>query len=524
VNPISSRWRSSLAWRVTATTVLLSLSILVLVGSALYTNLERGIFNEKLNNSLSDADSSAQSVELQLAIAQYQSSIDVGKVLGDVLSVPVGTGYSSGREVALFPAPGTPKSGAAYEGTSNLLSPKSIPENFRKEVRAKKGEKWTRLTIQYLGGRSEKGIAVGNIITVPSVGKFEFYVLFSLAQQDQTLSLILRALWLTGIALVLLLGLITWLIIRQVVSPVRDAAVVAEQLTAGDLDQRMNVKGENEIARLGYAFNEMAVVLKQQILRLENLSRLQQRFVSDVSHELRTPLTTVRMASEVIYAARESFDPSVQRSAELLLAQIDRFEGLLSDLLEVSRFDAEAAVLDIDQIDLTNLVKRTVDYLHPSRERILTIHAPHDPVFIDADSRRIERILRNLISNAIDHRADKPVDIYIAENENEAAVAVRDYGIGFNARESKQLFERFWRADPARARVRGGSGLGLSIALEDAKLHQGLLEAWGSPARGANFVLTLPKRSGGFVELHPLPVIPAGEHSTISEMKEISES
>ena len=498
------------------------------MGSALFTNLERGIFNEKLSNSLADADSSAQSVELQLAIAQYQSNIDIEKVLSDVLSVPIATGYSSGREVALFPAPGTPKRGAAYEGTSNLLSPKSIPlsfrEQIRKQIKNKKVEKWTRLNIQYLGGRTEKGIVVGNIINVPNVGKFEFYVLFSLAQQEQTLSLIIRALWLTGIALVLLLGLITWLIIRQVVSPVRDAAIVAEQLTAGDLDQRMSVKGEDEIARLGYAFNEMAVVLKQQILRLENLSRLQQRFVSDVSHELRTPLTTVRMASQVIYAASSSFEPSVQRSAELLVAQIDRFEALLADLLEVSRFDAEAAVLDVDQIDLTNLVKRTVDYLHPSRERILTIHAPHEPIYVDADSRRIERILRNLISNAIDHRAEKPVDVYIAENENEAAVAVRDYGIGFNDRESKQLFERFWRADPARARVRGGSGLGLSIALEDAKLHQGLLEAWGSPGQGANFVLTLPKRSGGFVESHPLSVIPAGETPTISEMIEKSES
>ena len=508
----------------TTTTVLLSLTILILVGSALFTNLQRGIFNEKLSISLADADSSAQSVELQLAIAQYQSTIDIEKVLGDVLSVPIATGDSSGREVALFPAPGTPKKGAEYEGTSNLLSPKSISESFREIIRSKKGEKWTRVDIQYLGGRQERGIAVGNMITVPNVGKFEFYVLFSLAQQEQTLSLIIRALWLTGVALVFLLGLITWLIIRQVVSPVRDAAIVAEQLTAGDLDQRMNVKGQDEIARLGYAFNEMAVVLKQQIVRLENLSRLQQRFVSDVSHELRTPLTTVRMASQVIYSARESFDPSVQRSAELLVAQIDRFEGLLTDLLEVSRFDAEAAVLDIDQIDLTHLVKRTVDYLHPSRERILTIHAPHEPIYVDADSRRIERILRNLISNAIDHRADKPVDVYIAQSENEAAVAVRDYGIGFNERESKQLFERFWRADPARARVRGGSGLGLSIALEDAKLHQGLLEAWGSPARGANFVLTLPKRSGGFVLSHPLSVLPDGELSTISAMMENPEN
>ncbi len=518
MNPISTRWRNSLAWRVTTTTVLLSLSILILVGSALYTNLQRGIFNEKLSISLADADSSAQSVELQLAIAQYQSTIDVKKVLGDVLSVPSAAGESSGREVALFPAPGTPKKGSEYEGTSNLLSPKSISEDFRKSIRSQKGERWRQIDIQYLGGRQERGIAVGNIISVPGVGKYEFYVLFSLSQQEQTLGLIIRALWLTGLALVLLLGLITWLIIRQVVSPVRDAAVVAEQLTAGDLDQRMNVKGEDEIARLGYSFNEMAVVLKQQIVRLENLSRLQQRFVSDVSHELRTPLTTVRMASQVIYAAKDSFEPSVQRSAELLIAQIDRFEGLLTDLLEVSRFDAEAAVLDINEIDLTNLVKKTVDYLHPSREQILTIHAPQKSIIVDADSRRIERILRNLISNAIDHREGKSVDIYVADSDNEAAVSVRDYGIGFNDRESKQLFERFWRADPARARVRGGSGLGLSISLEDAKLHQGFLEAWGRPGYGANFVLTLPKRYGDFVKSHPISVIPTGEASTIMEM------
>ena len=524
MNPISSRWRSSLAWRVTTTIVLLSLGIIILVGSALYTNLERGIFNEKLNVSLADANSSAQSVELQLAIAQYQSTIDVKKVLSDILTVKPIAGESTGREVALFPEPGTRKAGEVYEGTSNLLSPDSIPTEFRDSIRKNAKVRWTRVNIHYLGGQNEPGIAVGNIISVPSVGKYEFYVLFSLTQQEQTLSLILRALWLTGAALVFLLGLITWLIIRQVISPVRDAAVVAEQLTAGDLDQRMNVKGENEIARLGYAFNEMAVVLKQQIVRLENLSRLQQRFVSDVSHELRTPLTTVRMASQVIYAARESFDPSVQRSAELLIAQIDRFEGLLTDLLEVSRFDAEAAVLEINEIDLTNLVKKTVDYLHPSRERILTIHAPQEPIFIDVDSRRIERILRNLISNAIDHREDKPVDVYVAHNDNEAAVAVRDYGIGFNERESRQLFERFWRADPARARVRGGSGLGLSISLEDAKLHQGLLEAWGSPGRGANFVLTLPKRSGDSVTSHPLPVVPVGEQSTIPAMRETSDN
>ena len=518
MSSFSSKWRSSLAWRVTATIVLLSVGIITLVGSALSTQLAHGIFNEKLSVSLADAESSAQSAELQLAIEQYQSKPDLKKVIDAILTVPNINGQSAGREVALFPTTTIAKKGEIFQGTSNYLSPSSIPDSLRAKTRTGKMNVWQRVTLQYSTGVMEKGIAVGNLISVPQAGKFEYFVLFSLSQQQQTSNLINKALWLTGIALVFLLGLITWLIIRQVISPVREAALIAEQLTAGDLEQRMMVKGENEIARLGYAFNEMAVSLKQQINRLENLSRLQQRFVSDVSHELRTPLTTIRMASQVIYAAKDNFEPNVQRSAELLVAQIERFEGLLTDLLEVSRFDAEAAVLDIAPIDLTALVRKTVDYVHPSRERIITIHAPARAITIDADSRRIERILRNLITNAIDHREDKHVDIYVGESDNEAAVTVRDYGIGFNEREHKQLFERFWRADPARARVRGGSGLGLSIALEDARLHQGLLEAWGSPGRGANFVLTLPKRAGSSVNSHPLSVLPEGESSTIMDL------
>jgi len=356
---------------------------------------------------------------------------------------------------------------------------------------------------------------VGNIVRIPTVGNYEFYVLFSLSEQRQTFALISQTLWVAGAALIFMVGLISLLVIRQITSPIRDAAQIAERLSAGDLDQRMQVLGENEISRLGIAFNEMAVALKQQISRLENLSRLQQRFVSDVSHELRTPLTTLRMAAQVIYSSRTKFEPAVARSAELLFAQIERFEALLSDLLEVSRFDAEAAVLELEEIDLTALVNRTVDYVHPSQERIITIHAPTEPVFVAADSRRIERVLRNLITNAIDHREDKGIDIYIAENEESAAVAVRDYGVGFTPRDAQRLFERFWRADPSRARVRGGTGLGLSIAMEDAKLHQGRLEAWGSLGRGSQFVLTLPKRAGIDISTPPIDVIPTDESRPI---------
>ena len=318
--------------------------------------------------------------------------------------------------------------------------------------------------------------------------------------------------------LVLLIGLSTQFVIRQVVSPVQQAAAVAEKFTQGDLTSRMSVSSEDELDSLGNSFNEMAVSIQQQIARLENLSMLQQRFVSDVSHELRTPLTTLRMAAEVIYEQKGNFDTNIARSSELLINQIDRFELLLSDLLEVSRFDAEAAALGVVKFDISNLVKKTVDYLHPSKSALFEVAIPAEPIEIEGDPRRIERILRNLISNAVDHGEGKKVRVQIKSSENEVAIGVRDYGLGFNEEDAPYLFDRFWRADPSRARTSGGTGLGLSIALEDAKLHQGQLLAWGKPHQGAHFVLTLPKRHGNSVQSFPIALVPNDLISTANKI------
>ena len=158
----------------------------------------------------------------------------------------------------------------------------------------------------------------------------------------------------TGIALVVLLAVMAALVTRLVVNPVRDAARTAQRLSAGLLDQRMAVRGEDDLAMLAASFNQMAVNLQRQIVRLEEMSRLQRRFTSDVSHELRTPLTTVRMAADLLYTSRDELDPLMARSAELLNAELDRFEELLTDLLEISRFDAGFAVLDAEPTDLVD--------------------------------------------------------------------------------------------------------------------------------------------------------------------------
>jgi two-component system sensor histidine kinase MtrB len=337
------------------------------------------------------------------------------------------------------------------------------------------------------------------------------YVLFGFDAQQSTIDLIGRSMWGTGLLLIALIMIVASVVLRQVIRPVKYAAEIAEQLTSGDLLKRMEVKGEDEVARLGQAFNEMADTLEQQISRLENLSRLQQRFVSDVSHELRTPLTTIRMASDVIHSAKEGFDSNISRSAELLVSQIDRFENLLSDLLEVSRFDAQVATLSLDQIDASSLVRRCIDDLGiASKERSALLHlsCPDQPVILEADSRRLERIMRNLLANAIDHSEGKPIHVTIKENEAAVSISVRDYGVGLTESQIERVFDRFWRADPSRSRERGGTGLGLAIAKEDAMLHGGVIKVWGELGKGSNFVVTLPKVSGLTFTEFPISEIP----------------
>jgi two-component system sensor histidine kinase MtrB len=296
----------------------------------------------------------------------------------------------------------------------------------------------------------------------------------------------------------------------------------------------MKVKGSDELARLGRAFNHMAGSLERQIHRLESLSVVQRRFVSDVSHELRTPLTTIRMAGEVLYEGRADFDPALARSAELLQNQLDRFEELLGDLLEISRFDAGAAVLELEPQDMVDLVVRVVDSLGPLAERggsVLRLDLPEDGAQASLDARRVERILRNLLANAIDHGEGQPIDVTVAAGEHAVAVGVRDHGVGLRPGDQFLVFNRFWRADPARARQTGGTGLGLAIALEDAHLHGGSLRAWGEPGLGAHFVLTLPRDGRTLLEEFPIEAGPLEsaesgfpELTRLAELTELAES
>ncbi len=357
------------------------------------------------------------------------------------------------------------------------------------------------------------GVVTGSQVTLPADGgTYTLYYLFPMTDQEKTLSLVRRALVTGGALLLVLVGGLTWLVTRQVVTPVRLARRVAERLASGRLEERMHVRGDDDIARLGSSFNQMAASLQKQIRQLEELSRVQRRFVSDVSHELRTPLTTVRMAGDVLHDARARFDPPTSRAAELLQKELDRFELLLGDLLEISRFDAGAAVLDLEDVNLVDLAHRVVESTRPLAERrgtTVVIREGARAAIAEVDPRRVERIVRNLVTNAIDYAEGREVVISLESSDDATALAVRDYGVGLRPGESAMVFNRFWRADPARARTTGGTGLGLSISLEDAHLHGGWLQAWGEPGGGAQFRLTLPRRAGDRIGASPLPLVPA---------------
>lgn len=385
-----------------------------------------------------------------------------------------------------------------------------LPADISSKLATDPAHQQTKFISTDVDGTAMPAVLVGSRVNVPSAGAYDLYFVFPMEKEAQALRVVRTAVEWGSLALVLLLGGCAYLATRLVVTPVRTAARVAEQLAGGQLDERMEVRGEDDIARLAVSFNSMASSLQRQIAQLEDLSLLQQRFTSDVSHELRTPLTTIRMAADMIYDAREDFPAYVARSSELLSRELDRFESLLSDLLEISRFDAGRVVLQPEPTSLAQLC-RDVAEMHTQLATALDVRLVLDispDVIVTVDRRRIERIMRNLVSNAIEHAEAKPVVITLRQNATACSISVRDYGVGLKPGEPERVFDRFWRADPARARTTGGTGLGLSISLEDARLHEGWLEAWGAPGEGSCFRLTLPRHAGTRISASPGPLHP----------------
>ncbi|WP_432588046.1 MtrAB system histidine kinase MtrB [Streptomyces sp. HD1123-B1] len=522
--PAARLWRRNIQLRVVATTLLMSLGVVILLGLVVIGQVRNGLLDAKRHAAQGQAaggfevaeqmaDRSGDSRGQDGASASGRGAQDSGAWLNALVEQLASGGKGAYSVMALSSDSGeTTYVSSRGPRASGDVRPDSVPADLRKQVDEGTApfERYGRI-VHAASGDAEPSLIIGKRLDDNRGDAYQLYYLFPFTQEEKSLSLVKGTLATAGVFVVVLLGAIAWVVVRQVVTPVRMAAGISERLAAGLLQERMKVTGEDDIARLGESFNKMAQNLQLKIQQLEELSRMQRRFVSDVSHELRTPLTTVRMAADVIHEAREDFDPVTARSAELLWGQLDRFESLLADLLEISRFDAGAAALEAEPIDLRDVVNRVVDGAEPLAEakgtRIVVLGA-EAPVIAEADARRVERVLRNLVVNAVEHGEGRDVVVRLATAGGAVAVAVRDYGVGLKPGEATRVFNRFWRADPARARTTGGTGLGLSIAVEDARLHGGWLQAWGEPGGGSQFRLTLPRTTSDTLRGSPIPLEP----------------
>ncbi|MFX0575567.1 MtrAB system histidine kinase MtrB [Nocardia nepalensis] len=502
-------WRRSLQLRVIVSTLTLSLIVITILGVVLTSQITDRLIDAKINGAVEEMDRARNTVESQLAGVhdigtQQQRLIDARNALSNRGGTGQSTGVAGSFDSALSLVGGTPQQQIS---TGPI---QEVPEELRRFV-ARNQVSYQFATVADPDGYHGRSLIVGS----PSaeVPTLQIYLIFPLANEERSLSLMRGTMMIGGIVLLVLLAAITALVTRQVVLPIRSAARIAGRFADGRLKERMLVRGEDDMARLAQAFNEMAESLSNQISELAEFGNLQRRFTSDVSHELRTPLTTVRMAADLIHGSSDDLDPALARSSELLVTELDRFEGLLNDLLEISRHDAGVAELQVESLDVRMCARAaisTVRHLAKESGVEVVIDMPEEPLVAEVDPRRVERVLRNLLANAIDHSEGKPVLIRMRGDveANAVAVIVRDQGVGLRPGEEKLVFNRFWRSDPSRMRRSGGTGLGLSISVEDANLHEGKLEAWGEIGIGASFRLTLPLVRGKKMGASPLPLEP----------------
>ncbi|MDH6677700.1 two-component system sensor histidine kinase MtrB [Rhodococcus sp. LBL1] len=511
-NWLAHAWRRSLQLRVVVSTLSLSLIVITILGVVLTSQITDRLLEAKITAATEEMDRARSTVEAQLAGADDSGSL---KVRLDAARLALtnresdGGGQTSGSAGTFDPVLIVPGDGPREPTSSGPAD--QIPASLRDFVRANQIS-YQFATVADPNGYSGPALIIGSP-TSSDISTLELYLVFPLASEDRSLSLVRGTMLIGGAVLAVLLAAISMLVARQVVLPIRSASRIAVRFADGRLKERMPVRGEDDMARLAMSFNEMAESLSKQITQLEEFGNLQKRFTSDVSHELRTPLTTVRMAADLIHDSSDDLDPVLKRSSELLVAELDRFESLLGDLLEISRHDAGVAELAAEQLDLRMCARAavsTVRHLAKETSTELIVDLPEEPVVAEVDPRRVERILRNLLANAIDHGEGKPVLLRLRADDEAAAFIVRDQGVGLRPGEEKLVFNRFWRSDPSRVRRSGGTGLGLAISVEDANLHNGNLEAWGEPGQGACFRLTLPRVRGRKVTRSPLPLKPGG--------------
>lgn len=496
--PIVRFFLSSVSARLTAVMTLAMAIMMVILIVSVTTHVSNGIFQKRLNIVLQDASLRAQSLQSAFDSTVVDSVNGVQDaaytLISDQRDASAGAG---GVGAMLLKDPNETRPLAINE----IIDPEQralITKNLRRAVEQKGGIHWQSVSLKNSQEEKTPGIVVGSRVLLPLVGSYEVYIVYSLAYEQQTVHTVNQVLIFGTVVLLALITVLIAAVSYSILTPARRAAKAARKVSAGNLNIQLPVRGKDELAQLSQALNDMSSYLREQIKDYEELSTLQQRFVSDVSHELRTPLATIRMATDLLYDERDELSPTNARSVTILHRQVDRFDKMLADLIEISRIDASVAQLSLSDTNLTNLVSEVLESNRSLAEKMgvkVELKSFGDTI-AQLDQTRVTRIAQNLLVNAIEFAEGKPVEVTVAGCHTEVAFQVRDYGPGMSDEVAQHVFDRFYRADPSRKRTTGGTGLGLAISAEDAALHSGLLTVLSCPREGSAFTLLLPRHAG----------------------------
>lgn len=494
-----SEVRRSLQARTVALTVILTLCVAVVFSAVSMVSVRASLLTQTTSQSQADFSNMVEQAQTGLDASDATTTVQIQQLVNDLASNLQSDGASNLVGVYMWSRESTARSiiPISTEPTYEDVITSDIHSAVASDLNGNVFYQPVKLPISSDAlGADTPGAVLGTVLDYGAAGNLEFFAIYSYALQQQSLTQIQLSLLAVCALLSVAVGVVMWMVIRGIVRPVEHVAYAAETLASGNLDTRVDVNRKDELGVLQRSFNGMADSLNQKIDELEEASASQKRFVSDVSHELRTPVTTMRMASDLLEMKKDSFDPATQRTVELLSGQINRFQDLLADLLEISRYDAGYAALDLVDADVRDPVNAAIEQvagIAAAKQVDIRAMLPNVQVLAKVDTRRVTRIIRNLLANAVDFAEDKPIEVRIAANRKAVAISVRDYGVGMDANTVAHIFDRFWRGDPSRSRITGGTGLGLSISMTDALLHHGSIRVRSAVGEGTWFLVLLPR-------------------------------
>lgn len=464
MNPLRRRRPLGLRWRISIAFITGALAVSALVAGTTYLVAERYLLNRRVEDSTRQTISNVRFAVSYLSQPEEEVSISL---LGRFLETR-GTFESLVIQEQRF------------FSSSVSVSPASVPDDLGAAV--------SRGQVGYAFRQTRpRQLVFGSPVPGRDLQAFFFYPLGDL---DQTLSVLRRVLLGVAIGAVALAAAVGARASRRVVVPVRRASQAARKVADGLLETRLHVEGRDELAALARSFNEMAAALEERIAR-------ERGFVGDVSHELRTPLTTLRASTDYLLQREAQMTPSLRRALVLLSADVDYLRRLVDDLLEISRVQAGRVQMSWERLNLADLAREVAGRQERAggQEIALVVEGDADALSTIADKQRLERVVANLVDNAVVHGKGRDVTVRVATADSKLLVSVEDRGPGIPSAVLPRIFERFFKADPARHRDDGrGSGLGLAIARENAHLHGGDIEVTSTPGRGARFTLHLPRR------------------------------